>query len=360
MHASINLSKKIHLLAKKKLHFINSGATSSIYLFEEYGKTYVVKIWFNNDNGFLNWHDLYIQCNLKHQNIIKAIDIRQTENGIGLQLPFFPYTLEHYINKFSITSKDIDRFFNQILSALSYLHKCRIIHGDVKPDNIMVDKDGNFSLIDFSSSSHFKWLNNWPVSSPGYCPIEGYDTTTYGCWDDKLDSWSFGCTLYHLISGNMDKYHDLFDKDRSVSGIINQYLGWHKFLVKHSLSKGEILTIYGKSGKSSRRSTGDDFGFIKKLKNSIYYPIIIALLQVDPTNRLSVRKLSRSIGGTDKNNGRVIKPGIEFKTNSKYQNQLNKFINDKMKIRRGVKGQPEIIKLESKLLTRLRRESLHC
>jgi vaccinia related kinase len=72
-------------------------------------------------------------------------------------MPKYPLTLQDYINKNKgvLRVRDILRIMIQILDSLRILHQVGYTHNDIKPNNIMIDKDLNVTLIDLGFTTKF-------------------------------------------------------------------------------------------------------------------------------------------------------------------------------------------------------------
>lgn len=102
---------------------------------------------------------------------------------------------------------------NPIIDAILYLHKNRMTHLDIKPDNIMLanDEKGNLRpvLIDFGLSKHYD-KNGSPTStintlgcSDGYAPIEQYAGIT--TFSPSADIYALGATMWFCLTGHDPK-----------------------------------------------------------------------------------------------------------------------------------------------------------
>ena len=142
-------------------------------------------------------------------------------------------------------------FTKQILEALEYIHKCKIIHMDIKQRNILVDSNLNIKLTDFSvscsfASFHPEDLVKFPfVGTSKYMSPEIINRTHMKIKEaSKIDIYSLGVTLYDLAFGeypyklkevgsrdydnilkNIQKEKLEFPEDRKVSELFKNFLG---------------------------------------------------------------------------------------------------------------------------------------
>lgn len=89
-----------------------------------------------------------------------------------------------------------------LLHGVEKVHAAGFLHRDIKPDNILVRKDGGVVLIDFGSARHAVSGTNQGLTtivSPGYAPFEQYTTTNeQGPWSDI---YALGGVLYFAVTG---------------------------------------------------------------------------------------------------------------------------------------------------------------
>ena len=121
-------------------------------------------------------------------------------------------------------SGDIDTLINAIYmtvkaitTALKFIHQHGILHNDIKPENIVVERETNIpKLVDFGLACQTKAKDNKSCTSPlnkeiGECCIGGGGTysylaperVNYGVRYPQSDIWSLGATMYRIITGNI-------------------------------------------------------------------------------------------------------------------------------------------------------------
>jgi eukaryotic-like serine/threonine-protein kinase len=88
--------------------------------------------------------------------------------------------------------------FNQVADALVHMHRRGVFHGDLKPSNIMVTKDGKVKLIDFGTAWLKGEVKNRIQGTPQYMAPE---SATEKVVDDRTDIYNFGATMYRMFTG---------------------------------------------------------------------------------------------------------------------------------------------------------------
>ena len=110
-------------------------------------------------------------------------------------------TLLQYANTNSpLPEQEIRSIFGQLILAIDFLHKNRVLHRDLKCENVLIDKNQNIRLIDLSFSCQNSILHSTFCGSPGYVAPEIINRKLYG---ESVDIWSLGIILYAITYGNL-------------------------------------------------------------------------------------------------------------------------------------------------------------
>ena len=147
---------------------------------------------------------------MDHPNIVRIYDVFE-ENGTAY------YVMEYLeggslesivVEKGRLPVKEACGYIRQVGAALKYIHSHQSLHFDVKPSNVLLNKDGRAVLIDFGVSKHYDEAGNQTSSTPvgiskGYAPLEQYQAAEISTFTPATDIYALGATLYRLVTGNV-------------------------------------------------------------------------------------------------------------------------------------------------------------
>ncbi|MCX6279543.1 MAG: protein kinase [Bacteroidetes bacterium] len=146
--------------------------------------------------------------NLNHPGLLKPTHFDDFEGS--------PYLVMQYCHQGSVfgkigemSEKELARFMLQSASALNYLHSQEppIIHQDIKPDNFLIDANGNYLLADFGISSKIRRTLTKSMGSQASTGTLAYMPPEKFSADKQIikagDIFSLGVTMYELLTGDL-------------------------------------------------------------------------------------------------------------------------------------------------------------
>ncbi len=145
---------------------------------------------------------------LEHPNIVRALDF-----GTDGSLSFLVYDLvdgqslgDRIEKSGKLPEREAVRFITQIAQALHYAHQRRVIHRDVKPDNILILPDGRAKLTDFGLAKDYDNDQDLTraasgLGTPYFMAPEQFASAKTA--DARCDVYSLGATLYNAVTGKL-------------------------------------------------------------------------------------------------------------------------------------------------------------
>ncbi|KAG1782196.1 kinase-like domain-containing protein [Suillus placidus] len=142
---------------------------------------------------------------LKDDNIVRLLDIVHAEQKLYLVFEFLDVDLKRYMENANTSGTPIaigiiKRFTHQLNAGLLYCHSHRILHRDLKPQNLLIDKKNNLKLADFGLARAFG------------IPMRTYTHEVVTLWyrapevllgsrhySTAIDMWSVGCIFAEMV-----------------------------------------------------------------------------------------------------------------------------------------------------------------
>jgi 5'-AMP-activated protein kinase catalytic alpha subunit len=155
--------------------------------------------------------EIKIMKKINHFNITKLYSVIETKYIIYLVQEYVQgKELNDYLyTKGKLSEIEACKFFHQIISGLSYLHHCGIVHRDFKPENILLTNDNKIlKIIDFGLGNTYEkgQLLKTGCGSPCYIPPEMLKEMGYN--GEETDIWSAGIILYLMLCGTLPFYEE--------------------------------------------------------------------------------------------------------------------------------------------------------
>ena len=227
---------------------------------------------------------------LKHPNIVKVLEVFDENNTTYYAMEYVEgESLDEYIkSRGRLPENEVLSFLPEIEAALKHMHDHKMLHLDLKPKNIMRNKDGHLLLIDFGLSKQYD-QNGEPESSttlglgtPGYAPIEQANYKQDGTFPATLDIYALGATIYKMLTGSTPPYasdllsegfpEDLFTKlgiSSETTSMVEKAMSPVK---KHRFQTvSELLKDVENKTKQREETSKKDFGSYKIIVGEAEY-----------------------------------------------------------------------------------------
>lgn len=258
--------------------YLGYGTFSNVMLYkvedreEGDGMIVVKQFKFQQRMNSILYNEYKIGSKLDHKNIIKTIDIDETnsciifENFVGTD--FLDLLNENDL----IPRQKLLEYFKQIINGVGFMHRNGIAHMDIKLENIVLKRETDeVKLIDFGyAREYLSDIGN--ISLTEVCGTECYFPPEYFTKNRfnpfKVDMWCCGIVLYNLVYDKMPWEYACDSKDQ----IFNIYKNKYNSKMPHVLFQ-DITKEFG--------FNTDDIGVI--------YQLLSGLLDINPNKRFDAR-----------------------------------------------------------------------
>ena len=268
----IILGKRYEVISK-----IGAGGMADVYkgkdhMLNRYVAIKVLKKEFKEDENFVRKFRSEAQAaaGLIHPNVVNVYDVGEDRGLYYMVMELVEgITLKEYIDKKGrLSHKETISIAIQMCTGIGVAHAANIIHRDIKPQNIIISKDGKVKVTDFGIAKATT-SNTISSNAMGSVHYTSPEQARGGFSDQKSDIYSIGITLYEMVTGQVP-----FDGDSTVSVAI-------KHLQEEITPPSEIvpdipysleqiiLKCTQKNGERRYRNTGE---LIQDLKRSLVDP----------------------------------------------------------------------------------------
>lgn len=229
--------------------------------------------------------EILLLKNLKHSTIINLMEVIHSDERMYLVFEYLDTDLKRLIDNFAVSNKRLDpcilkKMAHQMTTAIGFCHSRNIFHRDLKPQNILIDKDFNIKLADFGlgRAANLPLRSYTPeIITLWYRPPELLLGSKY--YDASVDIWSLGCILAELYL-----LSPLFTGDSEIDQIYKIFiiLGTP---TNETWKDVEELPNYKKDFPSYKRK-----GLKTLIKDKDLENLISKMLIYEPLSRITARE----------------------------------------------------------------------
>lgn len=141
---------------------------------------------------------------LQHPNIVRLYDVVHTEKKLTLVFEYLDQDLKKYLDvcEGGLEESIMKSFLYQLLRGVAYCHHHRVLHRDLKPQNLLINREGELKLADFGLARAFG------------IPVRSYTHEVVTLWyrapdvllgsrkySTPVDIWSIGCIFAEMCNG---------------------------------------------------------------------------------------------------------------------------------------------------------------
>lgn len=195
---------------------IDMGRFSTVYKAQELSTkiTFAIKsisLTSRSTDSVAPYREIQALSVCEHQNIVKLHEVVQSASAINLVMEYIPYNLSKVLSSNIVSEALAKGFVLQLFRGLAHMHSLGMIHRDIKPQNLLVTRQGILKICDLglcrlltehSNQQGYDDSHAWTLQVGTHyyrSPELLYGDRNYGY---AIDIWAAGCVMAEILTGS--------------------------------------------------------------------------------------------------------------------------------------------------------------